>query len=116
MSETNRMDPTWKKRWVDALRSGEYEQGTGGLRSTADKFCCLGVLTDPCIKEGFTDEWEIADEDWWKAEDHAGNLPISAAEVARAYWPSIPGAGSLFTLNDDGLPFEKIADLIEEHL
>ena len=30
------------KKWVKALRSGEFEQGTGYLRK-GDKFCCLGV-------------------------------------------------------------------------
>jgi hypothetical protein len=34
-----------KQRWVEALRSGEYEQGAGALRN-GDKFCCLGVLCD----------------------------------------------------------------------
>jgi len=30
------------KKWVKALRSGEFKQGTGYLRK-GDKFCCLGV-------------------------------------------------------------------------
>lgn len=33
------------KRWTDALRSGEYEQGKDWLRK-GDRFCCLGVLCD----------------------------------------------------------------------
>lgn len=41
-----------KKLWVDALRSGDYEQGTGALRSSRDKFCCLGVLSDVAAKAG----------------------------------------------------------------
>lgn len=117
MSETNRMDPTWKKKWVDALRSGEYEQGQGGLRSTTDKFCCLGVLTDLCIKEGLAEDWEIGDECWWEAEGYAGYTPPSVHEATGAgFSSSIPGMGHLATLNDDvGLSFEEIADLIEEH-
>lgn len=35
-----------REKWVAALRSGEYEQGAGVLRSNANKFCCLGVLAD----------------------------------------------------------------------
>lgn len=117
MSETNKMDPTWKKKWVDALRSGEYEQGRGGLRSTTDKFCCLGVLTDLCIKEGLTEEWEIGDKDWWEAEGRPGTLPTSTRKATGADYPYIPREGHLATLNDRrGFSFERIADLIEEHL
>jgi hypothetical protein len=38
------MNPSVKKLWVDALRSGEYEQCTGILRDSFNRFCCLGVL------------------------------------------------------------------------
>jgi hypothetical protein len=33
------------RKWVDALRSGEYGQTTGKLRRD-DSFCCLGVACD----------------------------------------------------------------------
>lgn len=33
------------KKWVDALRSGQYKQGQGQL-SVDNKYCCLGVLCD----------------------------------------------------------------------
>lgn len=53
-----------KEKWVAALRSGEYKQGTGRLHtlvgssggySPEDKFCCLGVLCDLAFKEGKVD-------------------------------------------------------------
>lgn len=34
-----------RARWVEALRSGEYEQGFGRLRQS-DVYCCLGVACD----------------------------------------------------------------------
>jgi hypothetical protein len=37
--------------WCDALESGEYTQGGGGLCKDG-KHCCLGVLTDLCMKQG----------------------------------------------------------------
>ncbi len=48
------MHPEIKARWVAALRSGDYPQGTGALCHTATPdgmdsksgFCCLGVLGD----------------------------------------------------------------------
>lgn len=49
------MKPEIKKLWIDALLSGEYQQGTGYLcQMTGDgpMFCCLGVLTDLAIKSG----------------------------------------------------------------
>jgi hypothetical protein len=43
--EEMKMNPEVKARWVAALRSGEYLQGTSTLR-IGDQFCCLGVLCD----------------------------------------------------------------------
>lgn len=54
------MKAQWKKRWLKALRSDEYEQGAGSLRKTeyydtasseyktygSPRLCCLGVLCD----------------------------------------------------------------------
>jgi hypothetical protein len=37
------------KKWVAALRSGEFEQGNGALRR-GDKFCCLGVACELAAK------------------------------------------------------------------
>lgn len=34
------------RKWVEALRSGEYKQGQGALRPSDSKFCCLGVGCD----------------------------------------------------------------------
>lgn len=43
------MDPTVKVKWLEALRSGKYEQGNGALRRVeGNAFCCLGVLADVC--------------------------------------------------------------------
>ncbi len=44
-----KMNAAIKKRWVKALRSGKYEQGTNMLRNDPlpgekYQYCCLGVL------------------------------------------------------------------------
>ena len=56
-----KMDPEVKARWVQALRSGKYHQGTSTLRSRRDhypaRYCCLGVL---CEVVGV--EWEAGDQ------------------------------------------------------
>lgn len=40
------MNEELKTKWLEALRSGRYEQGRGCLRDLEDKYCCLGVLCD----------------------------------------------------------------------
>lgn len=44
------MNQEIKKKWVEALRSGQYVQGFGQLK-VANQFCCLGVLCDLHAKE-----------------------------------------------------------------
>lgn len=34
-----------KQRWLNALRSGNYQQGSGYL-NRQERYCCLGVLCD----------------------------------------------------------------------
>jgi len=46
------------KRWVEALLSGKYEQGTMCLRSADNKFCCLGVALDVMDPAGWSAEVE----------------------------------------------------------
>jgi hypothetical protein len=43
------------KKWVKALRSGEYKQTKGDLQDSKG-YCCLGVLCDIAQKEGVTVE------------------------------------------------------------
>lgn len=38
-----RMNPEEKERWIEALLSGKYEQGTMMLKTPDGNFCCLGV-------------------------------------------------------------------------
>lgn len=33
-------------KWIEALESGEYKQGTQLLRNLNDEYCCLGVACD----------------------------------------------------------------------
>ncbi len=40
------MNKELAKKWVAALRSGEYKQGTGCLKNLDGTYCCLGVLAE----------------------------------------------------------------------
>ena len=40
----DRLPKAFKKKWIAALRSGDYKQGMGTLYDfTDDRYCCLGV-------------------------------------------------------------------------
>jgi hypothetical protein len=112
------MNPQIKQKWLNALRSGDYQQGQFYLR-TDNGFCCLGVLCDLYAKENQL-EWEHSSyKDVYMFQDTVTFLPLSVIE-----WSDIAdsnpyvngGIGTLSGLNDKGFTFNEIADLIEEHL
>jgi len=118
-----------KKKWVEALRSGDYEQCSGGLR-TGDKYCCLGVLCDLSSKDGagvWTDHGGRAYEFSIKDDGHSSVLPEFVCNWAGLNSNSHGGCNPYFLIpkqraattlsgeNDSGKTFAEIADLIEEH-
>jgi hypothetical protein len=124
------MNADIKKRWIDALRSGGYQQTTGVLHDEdANGFCCLGVLCDIAVKEGVVKSAELravesGDRDGRRvtAYDYEfGVLPDSVK-----VWADIPVSNpdviidnrqtSLAEENDGGKTFSEIADIIEEQL
>lgn len=113
-----------KRLWVNALRSGDYVQGHGRLRtmsfdpeegkSVITGYCCLGVLCDIAMKqEGVSQRWE-------NIHIGAAYLPDSVMRWAGlSYWdPAIPYPydQGLAVLNDRGRTFREIADLIERFM
>lgn len=130
------MNKNIKKRWVAALRSGDYPQGTGYLQ-TVDKhgsrFCCLGVLCDLAEQDGVIKQAEpLANVNGEEAHvtypdpsptaingRTASVLPRVVKEWSGldSTHPLVDGGGrfyDLIDLNDEGTPFEEIADIIEE--
>ena len=90
----------WVQEWVDALRSGKYEQGKLSLFKDG-KYCCLGVLQ------------ELQD----KATP--GQCPYLSLDVATRLGITANGEfglekRTLVSLNDAPIPFPEIADKIEE--
>lgn len=133
------MNKDVKALWLSALRSGEYKQATGALKEyvigNSDEigYCCLGVLTDIAIKTGavsgewiyreHTDSYDYRDRETACIE--VALLPWDVAEWAgvRANGDPLDGFGlpegsslDLPALNDGGLPFEVIANIIEKNL
>lgn len=133
-------DPALKRQWVDALRSGDYTQGKGYLHQN-DTYCCLGVLCD--LRDDVM--WEdlervsgvnyavpVDNKDWTSSamlpHTLADKLGLTDGEVTI---PLVPFMGemlltdwvvacetgiTLAALNDEGLTFDQIADLIEYFL
>lgn len=115
------MEPEIKKKWIEALLSGEYEQGQNILRTSNDKFCCLGVLCDLYVKEG-KGAWERYSEDWMMGGEWSV-LPSKVMDWAGLSssrgWEGRTDAGeysSLTFMNDQGVSFEDIASKIAEEL
>ena len=108
------MNSSVKQIWINALRSGKYEQGQGSLNEDG-KFCCLGVLTDLFIRET-NQEWEEHYDNCFAFEDSFCFLPPSVQEWARLNNAPQVNGRSLPMINDEGASFEELADLIEEHL
>lgn len=126
------MNPDIKKRWLEALRSGEYEQGREALCSDG-KYCCLGVLSDLAVEDGiakwqapqnysYSNDYSIAGESAFLTDSIALWAGLSSVE------PSVIFEGQekcLHELNDgdfatnckrEPLNFNELADLIEEQL
>ena len=111
------MNQQIKEKWLNALRSGEYSQTRGFLR-TIEGFCCLGVLCDLYAKETGT-EWK--DNYDFANSSFLGELATLPEKVMK--WsglkepnPYSENWGSLASLNDEGKEFTKIADVIEKYL
>lgn len=125
-----------KRKWIAALESGDYAQGSGSLcEVTADaqgyadyRWCCLGVACDVLV-DG---DWEIS-RDWgngWKWEN-GGASECTISKKADSCFPYCSTAESWFTsksvdvdgilqelanLNDSGATFKTIIKLIRENL
>lgn len=53
--------------WVEALRSGEFEQGSDWLNSNG-KMCCLGVACEVAIVNGLDLPREVREANWGQPE------------------------------------------------
>ena len=119
------------QKWIDALRSGEYQQSTSRLR-TGDTYCCLGVACE-LHRQARDDKWDasygeaftyleagavLPDEviHWLGLKNSSGifHTPyfVENEDVAKGMDVS-QGYTELIEANDSGVLFSVIADMIE---
>jgi hypothetical protein len=120
-----RMNPEVKARWVAALRSGEYKQGTGHLNSQG-AHCCLGVLCDLHAKQT-GGQWDAPSYRSGGARYDGLSMGFPATVVdwaglddsAHGAGPELVIARAQLTAaahNDRGRTFAELADAIEAQL
>lgn len=110
-----------KAAWKTNLRSGEFAQGSGQLRSWDSTkkvwtYCCLGIL---CEMSGLG-EWEVREAaDGSRYSTYLGSKHYLPDEVAE--WAGIAPVNSaeegvqqrIGTMNDSGATFLNIADALD---
>ena len=107
-------------KWIAALRSGAYNQGSSQLVTVdADEnehFCCLGVLCNLATEDGYG-EWDGED---FKSEsgDRENKVMPWGMELYTGMESrngTVDDDVCLTVLNDKGLSFTELADIIEKN-
>ena len=107
------------KKWTAALRSGSYKQRKGYL-SDGGAYCCLGVLCELApadvraehvaqYKEKYEETLSPAMMKWADIKDMEGRLPKEYKKKGGSH------SALLTDLNDSGLSFKQIANIIERN-
>lgn len=97
------MNKALKRRWVKALRSGDYPQTQGALKTDAG-FCCLGVLCE--LQHSVASSWAWADANAPGGIDPVFVKGLTAEDI-----------DILIAANDDERwTFAEIADYVEAML
>ena len=132
-----KMNTQIKQKWIDALRSGKYEQGSEKLRSVTG-YCCLGVLCDLYSQEHNV-KWEFRGNeetnlqpmDYWYFDEQSEFLPYSVMDWAKlkTHNPTVRVhcedsddedtryyTDEIANVNDSGYDFSQIANIIEAQL
>ena len=122
------------KKWVKALRSGEYEQGEANLCKEDEisgdyDYCCLGVACDVLVEGDWIQhkEWSV-----WSIDPHeefvmpatddkhgwgqTETTSFPSLKILKKMGLDVAYAQELAELNDKGWSFDRIANKIEQDL
>lgn len=109
------------KKWVEALRSGEFQQTTRKL-SDGNGYCCLGVACEVYRRETGDGEWEQRGDTELPVLTFLGVWNVLPDPVRRwlglseesGDWKDENGEWRYLTnTNDHGATFAEIADIVE---
>lgn len=140
MTETKIPMKAWiRTKWLQMLRSGDYKQGSNWLNADG-KFCCWGLLCEIAVEDGVVRREDNGDSLTgaglmryvWVADPEKGpsvgmptndilgwaGLHVPYPDVIGLVshlvtHPSTTWTGTLDEMNDQGIPFAVIADIIE---
>ena len=103
-----------QKKWINALRSGKFEQGRGYL-NLFGKFCCLGIAC-----EIFKDKTTAVGRAKTGPVLYNGREQLAPTYVMqslclydRSGGDCVDYGNALAKMNDEGMSFPTIADLLE---
>jgi hypothetical protein len=116
------MDPDIKAKWLEALRSGKYQQAREKLYDRGS-YCCLGVLCR-AIGAEFQEFNEPDDDRYYDNAPVLDGINLAdsdAQELSRSFLRRVGLSeevqGRLIIMNDDQqAPFLTIAEYIEKSL
>ncbi len=109
------MNKEWKKKWIEALESGEFTQYSGRLRANhGDAYCCLGVLATVADPEGW-EIWEDPSHDI-HPYSHRGTCSILSTKFRKDMHITKEEQRKMSDMNDEGASFKDIAEWIRENL
>jgi hypothetical protein len=104
--ETSSVNKQLKEAWIEALRSGEYEQGKQQMETKDGRLCCLAVLCRVAKVEYPRDAFDLDNEKLQEFRDECCLGDHSCGIQAQ-----------LIDLNDDqNKSFPEIADWIEANV
>lgn len=126
----------YRAKLVEALRGDRYEQGKYMLRSGEDNFCCLGVACDLIDSnkwgEPLNEEYTYDNISSSEMSEYVRNKYGFSTDNGNFAWSTVPdklrqtlfdkhphiennncAVSSLMMLNDHGVSFDMIADIIE---
>jgi hypothetical protein len=113
---TQKLTPNQAK-WIAALRSGRYEQTAGRLHD-CDGHCCLGVAAQEFISDKVVVRRDGPHQgrDARSYDGDYANAPayvVTALGLHTSAGSGNAGGEGLTSLNDRGVSFKKIADVLE---
>lgn len=123
------MNEEIKSRWIAKLESGDYDQTTGHL-NVGSGYCCLGVLCEIAVEDGIVIK-QATDDDTpalYTAKIDTSDYNEDIVPIAVMKWAGLPSTNpdiddeeldvnnNLAELNDNGMTFSEIANLIRKNL